>query len=709
MKKIILALFIALMCLANAFAQGFTLVSPESEAQVYIAKYEPSYLQLAVKDFVSDVKKITGKELKIVHNFPKNTDYVVAVISANNKKNSALLKQLGVDESRLADKWESSMIQYVNYQNTNVMLVAGSDERGAMFGLYGFIEKYMEVDPLYFWSGREPKSRSTLKWDNINEFTDEPSFKYRGWFINDEDLLTEWENGGGKRYIDYRYYSQVVTPNVMQHVAEALVRSRYNLIIPASFIDILNPPEERLVSEAAKRGVFLSQHHIEPLGVSGYAYLNYWKAKGKEYKFSYFSNPKEMVEVWNIYAKKWAQYPNVIWQIGLRGIADRPMWQADPNVPQSNAERGKIISDAMNEQMQILKKYDKRKEILVTTTLWAEGSLLKNEGHLNIPENITIVFSDNSPGWIWQADFYSTERTSKNTYGVYYHHQLWGSGPHLAQVVSPRKTFELLQDVYKHQSNQYAVFNVSNIREFVLGIDATSKMLWNINNFNPEPYLENWVKERFPDIWEDAYDAYQTYFSSFTMHPDQKVPMFMDGQTVSQGTSRLRTIEDKIANPQKYSKQAVQTSISNPDAFGASLSAMHPSGYKGQEMLQLLYPEKLGFQIVNMKVTPLLKKMSGEQQQLFYDNLAYPNALMLQLSTWLENIYLAEQAVDASNMQACVEYLTKAASVFPEIDRWAEKYCYGKWKEWYRGETKMDLKTRKQQTLKALELAKSKL
>ncbi len=40
-----------------------------------------------------------------------------------------------------------------------------------------------------------------------------------------------------------------------------------------------------------------------------------------------------------VYAEKWATYQNVIWQLGLRGIADRPMWMADPDVPQSDADR----------------------------------------------------------------------------------------------------------------------------------------------------------------------------------------------------------------------------------------------------------------------------------------------------------------------------------------------------------------------------------
>src|SRR5690606_16199032 len=128
------------------------------------------------------------------------------------------------------------------------------------------------------------------------------------------------------RNIDYPYYSQVVHPEIMEKLVESMVRLRYNLIIPASFIDIKNPPEKRLVDIAASRGVFLSMHHIEPMGVSGFTFFNYWNERGKDYKFSYYSHPEAMKEVWTEYAKEWVQYDNVIWQIGLRGIADRPVW-----------------------------------------------------------------------------------------------------------------------------------------------------------------------------------------------------------------------------------------------------------------------------------------------------------------------------------------------------------------------------------------------
>ncbi len=45
----------------------------------------------------------------------------------------------------------------------------------AAIGVYAFIEAYLKVDPLYFWSGREPVKRSELKWNTVSLVSGTPS------------------------------------------------------------------------------------------------------------------------------------------------------------------------------------------------------------------------------------------------------------------------------------------------------------------------------------------------------------------------------------------------------------------------------------------------------------------------------------------------------------------------------------------------------
>jgi len=669
---------------------AFELVGP-----VQVPASEPECVRLAAADLVSDVQKITGKTLRA-----GDADGRVVLVSLNRPESAALLEKLapGFGKS-LTGKWEAYRVETVGKR----LIIAGSDERGTMFGLYAFIEQYLGVDPLYYWSSRPPKKRATLAWKSVKISSGEPTFKFRGWFINDEDLLTEWKESGGKRHIDYPYYGQVVHREVMRAVAEALVRSRFNLIIPASFVDILNPTEEALVQECARRGVFVSQHHVEPMGVSAFSYFNYWKKRGKDLRYSYFSHPAEVREVWRVYAEKWAAYPNVIWQLGLRGIADRPMWLADPKTPQSDADRGRLISEAMAAQVKILDEISPRQPRHLSTTLWAEGSALNQKKLLTIPEGTIIVFADNSPGWKWQQDFYSTPRSPKNTYGVYYHHGLIGSGPHLAQVPSPRKTHECLKTAADKGAGTYAIFNVGNIREFVLGIDATAKMTWRMESFEPDRWLTEWVRERFSKQRDEIVKAYQSYFNAWQIHPEQQVPFLMDGQMFGAGNSALGQIAKTLSGGPSPKKK---TPPSSGDAFWSGLSDMHPRRLERPETIKRVAAQKDGLAQALLQAQTAARTLPEHEAAFLRDNLIYQSAIMVQTCVWLEQVQRAHEALDRGDRQACVEALVKAEAAFAQIPVLAEGYCRGEWENWYRGCKKLNVSATLKRTRDVLEQAR---
>jgi hypothetical protein len=654
---------------------------------------------LAVADLAGDVRKITGRDLTMVEPAVAPSGAAVILVSLNRPEGAAWLEKIAPGfGAGLLGKWESYRVETVGDR----LLIVGSDERGTMFGLYAFIEKYLEVDPLHFWATRPPRPRATLGWDQVKLSSGEPTFKFRGWFINDEDLLTEWKESGGKRNIDYPYYGQVVPREVMAHIAEALVRSRCNLIIPASFIDIMNPPEAALVAECARRGVFVSQHHVEPLGVSAFSYFNYWKKRGRDLKYSYFSQPTEVREVWRAYAAEWAKYPNVIWQLGLRGIADRPMWMADPNTPQSDADRGRLISEAMADQVKILDAVAPGKPRHLSTTLWAEGSTLNQSGLLTIPPETIVIFADNSPGWKWQADFYSTPRRAENRYGVYYHHALIGSGPHLAQVPSPARTFTVMQAAVAHGAATYAICNVSNIREFVLGIDATAKMTWRMDDFDPERFLDGWVAARFSRNQKEIAAAYRAYFAAWQIHDRQQVPYLMDGQMFSAGNAGLRQLAQKIRDGKIGGGPAPEHPPG--DAFWRSLDDMHPTSSR-RERIRGATAQRAGFVRVQQLAQAASEGLPAAEARLLADNLTFQSAIMEQTSAWVAAVETAGEALDLGRMAVCAAALTAAEAAFAGIPVLAENYARAPWENWYRGSKKLNIAATLQRTRDTLQQA----
>ena len=111
--------------------------------------------------------------------------------------------------------------------------ITGNDDLGAIYGIYAFEEKYLGISPFCRMNDIFPKAKTDLEIENGN-YSDYPkTYRFRGWFINDEDLLCEFRDSGGKRGIDYYFYDDVMDVSVLEMVLETALRLRMNLIKPA--------------------------------------------------------------------------------------------------------------------------------------------------------------------------------------------------------------------------------------------------------------------------------------------------------------------------------------------------------------------------------------------------------------------------------------------------------------------------------------------
>jgi hypothetical protein len=90
----------------------------------------------------------------------------------------------------------------------------------------------------------------------------------------------------------------------------------------------------------------------------------------------------------------------------------------------------------------------------------------------------------------------------------------------------------------------------------------------------------------------------------------------------------------------------------------------------------------------------------------FRDNLIYQSAIMLQMSTWLEQVELAHEALDLGNLPACADALAGADAAFARIPVLAADYCRGPWENWYRGTKKINVTATLKRTRDVLEQAR---
>ncbi|RRJ99535.1 hypothetical protein Ga0100230_015465 [Opitutaceae bacterium TAV3] len=650
----------------------------------------------------------------------------------------AFAASTGIDLASLEapDATERWRIQFLDTKENNThatVLLCGSDAHGAMWAVYEFCERILGIDPLYLWTDSPPPPPAGafhIPRSAIRTHEDQPhTFRYRGWFINDEDLLCGWRDGGGHRTIDYPYYHQVVHPGVMARVVETALRLKQNLLIPASFLDIDNPAEEALVRLATERGLHISQHHIEPLGVSHFAMERYWRARGRATPPSYVTEPDLVRETWRHYATRWARHPGVVWQLGLRGRGDRPVWENDSHVPPTMEARGALISRAIADQHAIVAEVLGRDDFVSTTTLWQEGTVLHNAGHLHFPPKTLILFADTlqtqrtaggQPFYAqrWGADFHSVARQPRHAYGIYYHVAVWRSGPHLAQGVPPAKIQHAVGEAVARGDTALAITNVANLREVVLGIRAMAALTWNFASFDHDAFMRDWCARQFgndaaPDairLYQDFHDAMPPLPAGDSAHP----ALYHDGALRESGLVCLEAM-------QRFATSTDAPSPSLPILdVGCSTLDVRRSGHRPPPppppWLENFTPQTLQnlttwtahglarWPAVIANARALASRIPPERASFFHHHFIVQATIMLGLNQWLAALLQAFRALSegppppppppplaADGLHAAADALDRAIATRAASET-------GVWRHWYRGDHKINLSALASQT-----------
>lgn len=549
---------------------------------------------------------------------------------------------------------------------TDRVEIRGGDELGAIYGLYEFSHRFLGVDPLWFWKDIPPAKKTSLTLAPQRIESGAPAFHYRGWFLNDEDLLGAWKPAPGERFRDWpdrakfinqsisderaaydtrllRYYRPIIGPESMDRVFEALLRLRGNLIIPASFIDIMNEPEAAVIRAAVHRGLYVSQHHVEPMGVSYFAYETWWAKKmggNPTPSFSYRENPEAFRTVWSAYARRWREVAgdHIIWQLGLRGRGDRPLWDHDPK---AKAVAGELIGSALRDQLEIIHAVDPRAAPPATLTLWAEGADLIAKRELTLPPGITCVFSDHSVTQTMQKDFLTMSREPGRGHGFYYHIAVWPLGPHLVQGPRPSAIAEVVNQVAAKHDTAYAILNVANLREHVMGASVWMGQVWKPGLVKDSEWLEHWSPSGLAPLHLELIDCVQ-------LAPGVRLYDGAARQAIYRILFALETKADPGSVRVTATRDQLITAVSRLDQLSGRLN--HERGR--------IAPELLNFYDTNLRAQALILR-----------------GLYASLAALLEtpaNPALAARELDA------------ALSGYPVGEQ-------GRWSDWYRGDTKMDL------------------
>ena len=273
MKRFVLSLVLTLPFLA-ASAQitlsggknGFPLVGSKGPATIFYDKSDALVVERSAMMLSQDISDVTGQALPLNSGAPGTQKVSCAVIAGTvgqSRWAEAVIASGQVDTTGLGGSWERYQVQLVKNPVKGVgqaLVILGSDRRGTAFGVLS-ISRAVGVSPWKWWMDARPQKRSSVTLEVTPFMSREPSVKYRGVFINDEDFgLLPWARK--------TYEPEVgnIGPRTYARVCELLLRLNANYLAPAmheASIAFFKLPANQLVADSF--AVVMGSSHCEPL------------------------------------------------------------------------------------------------------------------------------------------------------------------------------------------------------------------------------------------------------------------------------------------------------------------------------------------------------------------------------------------------------------------------------------------------------------
>jgi hypothetical protein len=508
------------------------LVKDAKPASIVLAKGEHKGVMAAAKDLQRDITKITGVTPNIVHALDETGGTCIVLGSADCPEGAALLASVGVGVDDLKGRWETFKYRVLNDVGgkKQVLAIAGSNVRGTVFGIYDFEQKHLGVDPFWFWADHEPASRGELAFDSGIDFgpTIEPTWKYRGWTLNDHPQFMEWQQSGLVQRTRNGRYMFAIHQETLAHLCEAALRLKMNMFT-WYFLDVDWQPDRERIQGVVDRGLFITQHQMEGVGADTGFWDDYWEnhnPAGKPKEFSYVKHPEAFHEFWGHYIKRWSEFsPQVVWEINLRGWADAPYEESSLPDGGTQQQRAEIISKGLVEMARLVREIDPNPDAERMTSLYNEEGKMYDEGWLKVPEGVTVGFCDAAMnGMSYSKKFWTEKRDPKRTYGQYFHTQYFGGGPQLAKCTPIETYLKVNMDaMFVRGDTRHMLLAMNELRHQQLEIRGIAEMLWDYPAFKPREYLLRYCREEFGEAAAPQVAAlYDAYYDKYphTMRND---------------------------------------------------------------------------------------------------------------------------------------------------------------------------------------------
>lgn len=432
----------------------------------------------AANDLGDDVRKVTGTPSELMQTEQLNKGAIIIGTIGKSRLIDQLVADKKIDISTIKGQWESFLIQTVG----NNLVIAGSDKRGAIFGIYDVSEK-IGVSPWYWWADAPVKKSKSLYVKAGRYIQHSPKVKYRGIFINDESpSLSGWASAkfGG------------INSKMYVHMFELLLRLKANFLWPAMWGNAFNEDDTMSPVLADEYGIVMGTSHHEPMMRAQKEYTN---RKADIGPWDYTTNAANIQKFWYDGLQRNKNFDNLI-TIGMRGDGDVAMGKGDDEANIKTLR--KVVAD---QQDLIGKVYGRSpSEIPQAWAIFTEVQRYYDAG-LTVPDHVTLLFCDNNWGYIRRTGP-QKEKNRKGGLGLYYHIDMNG-GPWNDRWINTTtipKLHEQLNLAYQTGINREWIINVGDLKPKELPIDFIMHYAWNPDAIPANKAFEytiNWAEGIF--------------------------------------------------------------------------------------------------------------------------------------------------------------------------------------------------------------------
>ncbi|MCR4617943.1 MAG: glycosyl hydrolase 115 family protein [Lachnospiraceae bacterium] len=499
-----------------------------------------------------------------------NCACIVAATLGSSKYLDKLIENGEFDANEIKDKWEVYSFKVVPAKGNEPekLLIAGSDKRGTIYGLF-HVSEILGVSPWYWFADVKPQHKDCIEISSKDNFVSKvPSVKYRGFFINDE-----WPAFGNWTFEHFGGF----TTEMYDHVFELLLRLKGNYLWPAMWTSnfSLDGPGLSNAILADEYGVVMSNSHHEPC----LRHSEEWDlVKGDDTPYgtawNFDKNKEGLKNYWRGGLLRNGKYENII-TMGMRGERDSEVLGATATLKDNidylkevitvqNELIKETVSENLDDTHRMLAIY-KEVEKYFHGDETTEG--LKNWDGLN---GITCMLCEDNFGNLRTLPE-KDQRDRKGGWGMYYHFDYhgdpisyeWINSTHIA------RTCEQMSQAYDYGIREIWIVNVGDLKPQEFPLSYFLDLAYDIDKWgqgNPDAvrdYTNRWVDAQFP--------AFNDSFRKDTVK-------------LLEGYTRLNYIRKP---------EALNSDIYSPIAYGEADSVLDKAG-KLKKIAEKLYPDIKG-------------------------------------------------------------------------------------------------------------------